>query len=201
MEYKINYIEFKSNLASEVSTDAGIYQIVALPFSEKETVNNITMLKGYVDYCQNFFLHSWEGKVKTKASFKNRKISIELEEINPEHIKRSTDYIDTKSKEDLGDFFLQFLPFLPSLYIGIADNLKKRFQDHTRMSDQNSIIYKITNDTEYEIFSKAKVYFIWKPIIAPDLPDDIKLREDILEDFERVMIQTKKPLINKVKQK
>ncbi len=201
MEYKLDYVEFKENVADSVSEGAGIYQIIALPFSEKIKIDDIDMLHGYVDYCQNSFLHSWENKVKAKTLFKDRKIQIEMNKIYPKQIKNSEQYIKDKSKKELREFFLQFLPFLPSLYIGIADNLKRRFQDHTRITDQDSTIYKITNDTEYKIFSDAKIYFIWKEIETGSLPDGVKLREDILEDFERVMIQTRKPLINKVKRK
>lgn len=199
MEYKLDYVEFKENVSSDVSDKAGIYQIIALPFSEKHTVDDIGMLHGYVDYCQNAFLHSWENKIKAKTMFKDRKIQIDINKIYPKQIKYSEKYIEDKSKQELRDFFLQFLPFLPSLYIGIADNLRRRFQDHTRITDQDSTIYKITNDSEYTIFSKAKIYFIWKEIETGTLPSGIKLREDILEDFERVMIQTRKPLINKAK--
>lgn len=201
MEYKLDYVEFKSGVAKDVGTGAGIYQIIALPYSEKLTIDDIDMLHGYVDYCQNAFLHTWENKVKAKTTFKDRKIQIDMNKIYPVQIKKSEDYIKTKSKQELRDFFLQFLPFLPSLYIGIADNLRTRFQDHTRLSDDESTIYKLTNDNEYKIFSNAKIYFIWKEIDAGALPPAVTLREDILEDFERVMIQTRKPLINKVKRK
>ena len=201
MEYKLDYVEFKQGVSNDVSEGAGIYQIVALPFSEKLTIDDIDMLHGYVDYCQNAFLHSWENKIKAKTSFKDRKIQIEMNKIYPKQIKNSEQYIEGKSKKELKEFFLQFLPFLPSLYIGIADNLRRRFLDHTRITDQDSTIYKITNDIEYKIFSNAKIYFIWKEIEADPLPSGVQLREDILEDFERVMIQTRKPLINKAKRK
>lgn len=201
MEYKLNYVEFKNELSIDVGENAGIYQIIALPFSEKLTIDDIDMLHGYVDYCQNAFLHSWEDKIKAKTVFKDRKIQIDMEKIYPKKIKNSEAYIKTKNKKELTEFFLQFLPFLPSLYIGIADNLRKRFLDHTRITDQDSTIYKITNDNEYKIFSNAKIYFIWNEIDAGALPNGVKLREDILEDFERVMIQTRKPLINKAKRR
>lgn len=199
MEYKLNYVEFKKDFISEVEQKAGIYQIIALPFSERILDCNAEMLKDYVDYCQNFYLHSWEDKVVSSTNFKDRTITIDLQDFLSIHIDKSKNYIKEESKEKLHDFFLDFLPFLPSLYIGIANNIQDRFRQHTNINDVKSTIYKITNDRKYNIFKNCKKYFIWKEIPNRDLNSFNTEYRDVLEEFERVMIQTKKPLINKVK--
>lgn len=201
MEYKLNFVEFKKDFSSDVDSTSGIYQIVALPFSERTCDNNVDILKGYVDYCQNFFLHSWEDKVTSTTQYKNRSLIIDLNDCQTTHIDKSTNYIENEGKQNLHSFFLDFLPFLPSLYIGIAEDLKSRFLQHTNINDDKSTIYKLTNNREYEAFKHCKKYFIWKEIPNRNLDTFNTKYRDVLEEFERIMIQTKKPLINKVKRK
>lgn len=201
MEYKLNYVEFNKDFISDVEKKAGIYQIIALPFSEKHSDCNVGILNDYVDYCQNFYLHSWEDKVTSTTNFKNRTITVDLNDFLSVHVNKSQTYIKDESKKNLHDFFLDFLPFLPSLYIGIANNIQDRFRQHTNINDDTSTIYKITNNREYAIFKNCKKYFIWKEIPNRDLTTFNTEYRDVLEEFERVMIQTKKPLINKAKRK
>lgn len=201
MEYTLKYVEFKKDFLSEVEPQAGIYQIIALPFSEKISDCNIGTLNDYVDYCQNFYLHSWEDKVKSTTNFKDRIITVDLNDFLSTHVEKSNNYIMHESKSNLHDFFIDFLPFLPSLYIGISDNIQDRFRQHTNINDDGSTLYKLTNNRDYTIFKNCKKYFIWKVIPNRNLDMFSTEYRDVLEEFERVMIQTKKPLINKVKRK
>lgn len=202
MEYKLKYVEFKKEFATEIEANSsGIYQIIALPFSERNSDSNAAIVDDYVDFCQNFYLHSWEEKVTSTTQFSNRSLHIDLNDINAVNIDKSREYIENEGKDDLHKFFMDFLPFLPSLYIGIAKDLKTRFAQHTNINNTGSTIYKLTNNREYAMFKNCKKYFIWKEIVEKDLSSFNVEYRDVLEEFERVMIQTKKPLINKVKRK
>lgn len=187
-----NFIRFIHANSSylPVSKSYYVYKIVAIPISFNK--HSFDLLRDYNSWFRNSYFAKWDGDTKTTSSYKNNELTVSFKDSVLSSTGALDDFNILENVDQL-DIFLDVIDFLPTLYLGITENIKKRFNQHTNPNKEDSTINKML---EIAILEKCELYFIWNEVNSINEKLTFTKSRKVLEDLEYFLIQTNNPIFN-----